>query len=48
MYKISKELQIKDGSEKDAAELAFKVLENAYFMDVELIERIKKELKVDV
>lgn len=48
MYKISKELQIKDGYEKDAAELAFKVLENAYFMDSGLIERIKKELKVDV
>lgn len=48
MYRISKELQIKDGYEKDAAELAFKVLENAYFMDSGLIERIKKELKVDV
>ncbi len=48
MYKISKELQIKDGYERDAAELAFKVLENAYFMDSGLIERIKKELKVDV
>ena len=27
MYKISKELQIKDEYEKDTAELAFKVLE---------------------
>lgn len=41
MYKISKVIQIKDGYEKEAAELAFKVLENAYFMDNRLIERIK-------
>lgn len=37
MYKISKELQIKDGYEKDASELAFKVLENFYYMDSVLI-----------
>lgn len=48
MYKISKELQIKDGFEKEAAELAFKVLENTYFMDGTLIKRIKSELKADV
>lgn len=41
MYKISKVIQIKDGYEKESAELAFKVLENAYFMDNRLIERIK-------
>lgn len=47
MYKISKALQMKDGYERDAAELAFKVLENCYFMDAGLIERIKNALKVD-
>lgn len=48
MYKISKVIQIKDGYEKESAELAFKVLENAYFMDNRLIERIKLQLKTDV
>jgi hypothetical protein len=48
MYGISKELQIKDGYEKEAAELAFKVLENAYFMDASLVERVKNEMKSDV
>ena len=48
MYRISKELQMKDGYEKEAAELAFKVLENVYFMDSILIDKIKKELQMDV
>lgn len=44
MYRISKELQLKDDLEKDAAELAFKVIENTYFMDTTLVEKIKANL----
>lgn len=48
MYKISKQLQIKESLEQDASELAFKVLENVYFMDGPLIEKIKNDLKEEV
>ena len=49
MYVISQELLMAgDGNERDAAELAFKVLENAYFMDKGLIQRIKDDMKVDL
>lgn len=44
MYKISKQIQSFDELERDAAELAFKVLENTYFMSVALVERIQQEL----
>jgi translation initiation factor 3 subunit C len=44
MYRISKQLQSYDELERDAAELAFKVLENTYFMSSALIERIKVDL----
>lgn len=44
MYKISKQIQSYDDLERDAAELAFKVLENTYFMSETLINRIKQDL----
>jgi translation initiation factor 3 subunit C len=44
MYKISKRIQSFDDLERDAAELAFKVLENTYFMSAALVERIQQEL----
>lgn len=44
MYKISKQIQSYDELERDAAELAFKVLENTYFMSGALVERIQQEL----
>lgn len=44
MYRISKQIQSYDNLERDAAELAFKVLENTYFMSGALIERIKVDI----
>lgn len=44
MYKISKQIQSFDDLERDAAELAFKVLENTYFLSAALIDRIHQEV----
>ena len=44
MYKISRRIESFEQYERDASELAFKVLENTYFMSSTLINKIKKDL----
>ena len=39
---MSKELAFKESLEQEAAEIAFKVLENMYFMSAYFIEKIKQ------
>lgn len=41
LYQFAKDLNFEDGMENEAVELAFKVLENVYFMNSDFLKKIE-------
>jgi len=41
MYRVSRDMSFHDDMEKEANELAFKVLENMYFMSANFMKKLK-------
>ena len=44
MYKVSRDISIKDELAKETVEISFKVLENMYFMSENFMKKINKGL----
>jgi hypothetical protein len=42
MYKVSRDMSFHENMEKEANELAFKVLENMYFMSAKFMNKLKE------